>query len=107
MGCRIKSGKARLGKSRIHLNCRLQSFTQDDGGVTAYFFDRHGSHRHTARGDVLIGADGIHSLVRFPSPRRMVRYYLAVLLSFGDLVESKKRKAKALKTGSFPAYPVK
>jgi 5-methylphenazine-1-carboxylate 1-monooxygenase len=56
--------RARLGESRIHLNCRLQSFTQDDGGVTAYFFDRHGSHRHTARGDVLIGADGVHSVVR-------------------------------------------
>ena len=56
--------RARLGESRIHLNCRLQSFTQDDGGVTAYFFDRHGSHRHTACGDVLIGADGIHSVVR-------------------------------------------
>jgi 5-methylphenazine-1-carboxylate 1-monooxygenase len=56
--------RARLGESRIHLNCRLQSFTQDDGGVTAYFFDRHGTHRHTARGDVLIGADGIHSVVR-------------------------------------------
>ena len=56
--------RARLGESRIHLNCRLQSFTQDDGGVTAYFFYRHGSHRLTARGDVLIGADGIHSVVR-------------------------------------------
>jgi len=56
--------RARLGESRIHLNCRLQSFTQDDGGVTAYFFDRHGSHQHTARGDVLIGADGMHSVVR-------------------------------------------
>ncbi len=56
--------RARLGKSRIHTNCRLGSFTQDDGGVTAYFFDRGGSHRHTARGDVLIGADGIHSVVR-------------------------------------------
>jgi 2-polyprenyl-6-methoxyphenol hydroxylase-like FAD-dependent oxidoreductase len=56
--------RARLGESRIHLNCRLGSFTQDDGGVTAYFFDRNGAHRHTARGDVLIGADGIHSVVR-------------------------------------------
>ena len=27
--------RARLGKSRIHLNCRLGSFTEDDGGVTA------------------------------------------------------------------------
>ncbi len=56
--------RARLGESRIHLNCRLGSLTQDDGGVTAYFFDRNGSHRRTARGEVLIGADGIHSLVR-------------------------------------------
>jgi 2-polyprenyl-6-methoxyphenol hydroxylase-like FAD-dependent oxidoreductase len=56
--------RARLGESRIHLGCRLGSFTQDDGGVTAYFFDRNGSHRQTARGDVLIGADGIHSVVR-------------------------------------------
>ncbi len=56
--------RARLGETRIRLNCRLGSVTQDDGGVTAYFFDRGGTHRHTARGDVLIGADGIHSVVR-------------------------------------------
>jgi 5-methylphenazine-1-carboxylate 1-monooxygenase len=56
--------RARLGESRIHLGCRLGSFTQDDGGVTAYFFDRGGAHRHTACGDVLIGADGIHSVAR-------------------------------------------
>jgi 2-polyprenyl-6-methoxyphenol hydroxylase-like FAD-dependent oxidoreductase len=56
--------RARLGESRIHLNCRLGSFTQDEGGVTAYFFDRNGAHRATARGDVLIGADGIRSVVR-------------------------------------------
>ena len=56
--------RARLGESRIHLGCRLGPFTQDEGGVTAYFFDRNGSHRHTARGDVLVGADGIHSVVR-------------------------------------------
>jgi 2-polyprenyl-6-methoxyphenol hydroxylase-like FAD-dependent oxidoreductase len=56
--------RARLGESRIHLGCRLGSFTQDDAGVTAYFFDRNGVHRHTSYGDVLIGADGIHSLVR-------------------------------------------
>ncbi len=54
----------RLGTSRIFTGHRLGSFTQDDSGVTAYFFDRDGSHRATARGDVLIGADGIHSLVR-------------------------------------------
>ncbi len=56
--------RARLGESRIHFNCRLGSFAPDEAGVTAYFFDRNGAHRHTARGDVLVGADGIHSLVR-------------------------------------------
>jgi 5-methylphenazine-1-carboxylate 1-monooxygenase len=56
--------RARLGESLIHMNCRLGSFNEDDAGVTAYFFDRSGAHRHTARGDVLVGADGIHSVVR-------------------------------------------
>jgi 2-polyprenyl-6-methoxyphenol hydroxylase-like FAD-dependent oxidoreductase len=56
--------RARLGESRIYTGHRLGAYTQDDGGVSAYFFDRNGSHRATARGDVLIGADGIHSFVR-------------------------------------------
>ncbi len=56
--------RARLGESRIHTGCRLGSFSQDEGGVTAYFFDRAGSHRMSARGDVLIACDGIHSRVR-------------------------------------------
>ena len=56
--------RARIGESRINTGHRLGAFTQDEGGVTAYFFDRNGSHRATARGDVLIGCDGIHSTVR-------------------------------------------
>ena len=32
--------RARLGEARIHTGHRLGAFTQDDGGVTAYFFDR-------------------------------------------------------------------
>ena len=56
--------RARLGESHIHTGHRLGAFSQDDGGVTAYFFDRHGSHRASRRGDVLIGADGINSCVR-------------------------------------------
>jgi len=56
--------RSRLGEKCIHTGHRLGAFTQDDGGVTAYFFDRNASHRATARGDILIGADGIHSAVR-------------------------------------------
>jgi 2-polyprenyl-6-methoxyphenol hydroxylase-like FAD-dependent oxidoreductase len=54
----------RLGKEVIHTGHRLGAFTQDEGGVTAHFFDRTGSHIKTVRGDILIGADGIHSRVR-------------------------------------------
>jgi 5-methylphenazine-1-carboxylate 1-monooxygenase len=56
--------RARLGESHIHTGHRLGAFSQDDAGITAYFFDRNGSHRASARGDVLIGADGINSCVR-------------------------------------------
>ena len=59
-----QAARARLGETKVHAGCRLGSFTQDESGVTAYFFDRSGSHRSTVRGDVLIGADGIHSFVR-------------------------------------------
>ncbi|MGJ4943628.1 flavin-dependent oxidoreductase [Bradyrhizobium sp. HKCCYLS1011] len=54
----------RLGPEKVHTGCRLGAFTQDEGGVTAYFFDRSGAHVRTTRGDILIGADGIHSKVR-------------------------------------------
>ena len=63
-GVIYQAARARLGESRFHFGSRLGAFTQDDAGVTAYFFDRNGSHHTTARGDVLIGADGIHSFVR-------------------------------------------
>jgi 2-polyprenyl-6-methoxyphenol hydroxylase-like FAD-dependent oxidoreductase len=56
--------RSRLGESRIHIGHRLGDFRQDDAGVTAYFFDRTGAHRKTVAGDVLLGADGIHSFVR-------------------------------------------
>jgi len=63
-GVIYQAARARLGESKIGTGYRLGNFTQDDAGVTAYFFDRNGDHRSTARGDVLIGADGIHSTVR-------------------------------------------
>jgi 2-polyprenyl-6-methoxyphenol hydroxylase-like FAD-dependent oxidoreductase len=56
--------RTRLGDARIHTGHRLGGFRQDEAGVTVYFFDRAGCHRSTAHGDVLVGADGIHSTVR-------------------------------------------
>src|SRR5262249_50774170 len=63
-GVIYQAARARLGETRIRTGHRLGAFTQDEAGVTAYFFDRSGAHRTTARGDVLIGADGINSFVR-------------------------------------------
>ena len=44
---------------------KLQGFIQDEGGVVAHFTDaKFGLSSETVRGDVLVGADGIHSVVR-------------------------------------------
>ncbi|OYW67710.1 MAG: salicylate 1-monooxygenase [Bosea sp. 12-68-7] len=56
---------ARLGEGAIRTGRRLQGFIQDEGGVTAHFTDsRKGEMGETARGDILVAADGIHSMVR-------------------------------------------
>jgi 2-polyprenyl-6-methoxyphenol hydroxylase-like FAD-dependent oxidoreductase len=56
--------RARIGDAHIHTGCRLGAWREHEGGVTAWFFSREGAHVATAEGDVLVGADGIHSTVR-------------------------------------------
>ena len=54
-----------LGPQAVRTGLKLGGFFQDEGGVTAHFVDsRSGSGSDTVRGDVLVGADGIHSVVR-------------------------------------------
>ena len=48
-----------LGDAGIHLNARVQAFEQDEHGVTMTLADGR-----IVTGDVLVGADGIHSTVR-------------------------------------------
>ena len=48
-----------VGDDKLQMGSKLVRFEQDDGGVTAHFADGR-----TARGDVLIGADGVKSTVR-------------------------------------------
>ena len=55
----------RLGPDSVRTGRRLLQFIEDEGGVTAHFSDsRFGSTGETVRGDILVGADGIHSTVR-------------------------------------------
>jgi 5-methylphenazine-1-carboxylate 1-monooxygenase len=54
----------RLGPEAISTSHRLVGFEQDPDGVSAHFADANGSAVESARGDALIGADGIHSTVR-------------------------------------------
>lgn len=48
-----------LPEGVLHLGCELAEFSQDSGGVTVRFQDGR-----TETGDVLVGADGLRSLVR-------------------------------------------
>ena len=55
----------RLGPGALRTGRKLAGFVQDEGGVTAQFVDSvDGSGSETVRGEVLVGADGIHSAVR-------------------------------------------
>jgi 5-methylphenazine-1-carboxylate 1-monooxygenase len=56
---------AELGPGTVRTGLKLQGFIQDEGGVVAHFTDaKFGLSSETVRGDVLVGADGIHSVVR-------------------------------------------
>lgn len=56
---------ARIGRDRVHLGHHLASLAQDDVQVTAKFIDRaSGAPLGEHSADALIGADGVHSVVR-------------------------------------------
>ncbi|MGH8933667.1 MAG: flavin-dependent oxidoreductase [Egibacteraceae bacterium] len=56
--------RVRLGAEAVHVGHRLEAFGQDPDAVRARFVDRTGQPVASVRGDVLIAADGIHSVVR-------------------------------------------
>ena len=49
----------KVGEENVQVGAKLERFEQDGGGVTAHFADGR-----TARGEVLVGADGFDSTVR-------------------------------------------
>ena len=60
----FEAARTMLGDRRLRFGCRIESFDQTGDKVAARFVDRDGAAVEQAEGDVLIGADGIHSVVR-------------------------------------------
>jgi len=59
----LEAASERLADGAIHMDRELVAFQQDAAGVRATFVDASGA-THGESGDVLIGADGIHSTLR-------------------------------------------
>ncbi len=56
--------RERLGRDAIRTDCRLMSFAERNDRVEAHFAQRDTGESVTVDGDVLVGADGIHSVTR-------------------------------------------
>ncbi|MBS0540198.1 MAG: flavin-dependent oxidoreductase [Proteobacteria bacterium] len=60
----FETAKKIVGADRIKFGRRIAGFEQKGSKVVARFVDRAGNPVETAEGDLLVGADGIHSAVR-------------------------------------------
>jgi 5-methylphenazine-1-carboxylate 1-monooxygenase len=61
----LEAVQQRIGADRIHLGHHLAAIEQNASGVRASFVDRrNGAQLAAAEGDLLVGADGIHSQTR-------------------------------------------
>ncbi|HWM03368.1 MAG TPA: FAD-dependent monooxygenase, partial [Actinophytocola sp.] len=63
-GVLLRAVVERLGPDAVHAGHRFAGFEQDADGVRATFTDPDGGPLGERAGDVLLGADGIHSTVR-------------------------------------------
>jgi 2-polyprenyl-6-methoxyphenol hydroxylase-like FAD-dependent oxidoreductase len=78
----------RLGAGAVLAGHRMTGFEERSGTVIARFADPSGAPVDEARGDILIGADGIHSAVRrhfYPGEKAVFDGYL----HYRGIVESK------------------
>lgn len=56
--------KNRLEGGRLHTGMAFEAMEQDAQGITVRFRNRNSGTLDEVRGDILVGADGIHSVVR-------------------------------------------
>ena len=103
----------RLGADTVRLGHRVTGFTQDDAGATVTVEHTDGT-RSQVTGDVVVGADGVHSAVRMQlHPEAGVSHYTGYtmwrgtsvhppFLSGGSMV-----RAGWLAIGKLVAYPIR
>jgi 2-polyprenyl-6-methoxyphenol hydroxylase-like FAD-dependent oxidoreductase len=103
----------RLGAQNVLTGHHLASFEQDESGVTARFIDRRtGDTLATERGDVLVGADGIHSVVRaffYPSegrPRYSGEMQWRASVEAAPFLDGKTQLIVGHRSQRFLAYPM-
>jgi 2-polyprenyl-6-methoxyphenol hydroxylase-like FAD-dependent oxidoreductase len=63
-GVLLEAVRERLGDDAVRTGCRLLSFAERGDRIVARFEQREAGDTFEAEGDVLVGADGIHSTVR-------------------------------------------
>ncbi|HET9082725.1 MAG TPA: flavin-dependent oxidoreductase [Trebonia sp.] len=103
----------RLGADAIRLGHRVTGFAQDDAAATVTVEHADGT-RSRVSGDVLVGADGVHSVVRMQlHPEAGVSHYTGYTMWRGTTVHppflsgASMVRAGWLATGKLVAYPIR
>jgi 5-methylphenazine-1-carboxylate 1-monooxygenase len=105
--------RARLGDGVIRLGHQVTGFTQDDAGAAVAVARADGT-RSQVSGDVVVGADGVHSAVRMQlHPEAGVSHYTGYTMWRGTTVHppflsgGSMVRAGWLATGKLVAYPIR
>src|SRR5579859_7965785 len=103
----------RLSPGAIRLGHRVTGFTQDDAGATVTV-ERDDGTRSELTGDVVVGADGVHSAIRGQlHPQAGVSHYTGYTMWRGTTVHppflsgASMVRAGWLATGKLVAYPIR
>jgi 5-methylphenazine-1-carboxylate 1-monooxygenase len=105
--------KAVIGEDQIHTGHHLQFCESKEHGISATFIDRQKSERQiTVEGDLLIGADGIHSVVRKQFyPDEGIPKFSGIILHRGTTVARPFLSGSSMimagsRSKKFVAYPI-
>ncbi len=110
----LNAVKERLGADSVVLGHKFESVAQDSGGVTATFKDAQGNELPKVRANLLVGCDGINSMVRkqfYPNEGDPVYSGLTIwrgvtahkpFLSGGDTI-----RAGWMPVGKLMVYPIR